>query len=66
MLLVRTASHAASATATDGRVPANAPETPSLDEVVRTLHRKGANQRAIARELNIDRRKIKRPLSEAA
>ena len=39
---------------------------PTLEEVVRAWHDAGHSQRAIARELNIDRRKIKRILDEAA
>jgi Protein of unknown function (DUF2637) len=65
MLLVRTASRTASAMPTDRLVPANADE-PIIDEVVRAMYQKGTSQRAIARELNIDRRKVKRAISEAA
>jgi hypothetical protein len=39
---------------------------PSLEQTVRTWHEAGHSQRAIARELNIDRRKIKRILDQAA
>lgn len=65
MLLVRTASRATSAVSAHSLVLANASEEPTLDEVVRTMHREGISQRAIARELNIDRRKVKRAIGEA-
>lgn len=39
---------------------------PSLEQTVRAWYQAGHSQRAIARELNIDRRKIKRILDEAA
>ena len=39
---------------------------PSLEQTVRAWHRAGHSQRAMARELNIDRRKIKRILDRAA
>ena len=42
------------------RVPASAPE---LDKTVQTWHCCGRSQRAIARELGIDRRKIKRMIN---
>ena len=38
---------------------------PTLDQTVRTRHEASHSQRAIARELNIDRRKIKRILDRA-
>jgi hypothetical protein len=63
MLLVRTASRADSAMPTGGPTPAIAPGDSDLGEVVRAMHQKGASQRAIARELNIDRRKVKRSLA---
>lgn len=39
---------------------------PALEQTVRTWYQAGYSQRAIARELNIDRRKVKRILEEAA
>jgi hypothetical protein len=41
-------------------------EAPSLDQTVRAWHGAGRSQRAIARELNIDRRKIKRIIDHPA
>ena len=37
-----------------------------LEQTIRARHDAGHSQRAIARELNIDRRKIKRILDQAA
>ena len=39
---------------------------PTLEQTVRARHEAGQSQRAIARELNIDRRKVKRILDQAA
>jgi hypothetical protein len=39
---------------------------PSLEQTIRAWYQAGHSQRAIARELNIDRRKIKRILDQAA
>ena len=39
---------------------------PTLEQTVRARHQTGHSQRAIARELNIDRRKVKRILDQAA
>jgi DNA-binding transcriptional regulator LsrR (DeoR family) len=39
---------------------------PALEQAVRTWHQAGHSQRAIARALNVDRRKIKRILDQAA
>lgn len=70
MLLVRTASHAAQglddALPMDHRAPGNVPAQLTLEEAVHSLHRSGTSQRAIARQLNIDRRKVKRLLDQAA
>ena len=66
MMLVRTTSRAAPDATGEDRVPASTPEVQVIEEVVRALHQDGASQRAIARELNIDRRKVKRALGEAA
>jgi hypothetical protein len=40
-------------------------EAPSLERTVRAWHNAGHSQRAIARELNIDRRRVRRMLDEA-
>jgi DNA-binding transcriptional regulator LsrR (DeoR family) len=37
-----------------------------LEQTVRARHEAGHSQRTIARELNIDRRKVKRILDQAA
>jgi hypothetical protein len=66
MLLVRTASRTASATSAERLLPTSVPGEPTIDEVVQAMHQQGTSQRAIARELNIDRRKVKRVISEAA
>lgn len=42
------------------------PEVPSLEQVVREWHNAGHSQRAIARELSIDRRKVKLIIDRAA
>ena len=39
---------------------------PTLEQTVRAQHQAGHSQRAIAREFNIDRRKVKRILDQAA
>jgi hypothetical protein len=62
MLLVRNASRSKFAEAAGLSVP----EVPDLDEMVRAMHQEGTSQRAIARQLSIDRRKVKRALSEVA
>jgi DNA-binding transcriptional regulator LsrR (DeoR family) len=43
-----------------------APDASVLGQAVRAWHDAGHSQRAIARELNIDRRKVKRILEDAA
>ena len=43
-------------------VPPAVAEAPTLAQTVLTWHEAGRSQRAIARELNIDRRKVKRIL----
>jgi hypothetical protein len=44
----------------------DAPPAPSLEQTVRAWHAADHSQHAIARELNIDRRKVKRILGQAA
>ena len=46
--------------------PLELPVAPTLEQTVRARHEAGHSQRAIARELNIDRRKVKRILDQAA
>ncbi len=46
-------------------VPLELPVAPMLEQTVRARHEAGHSQRAIARELNLDRRKIKRILEAA-
>jgi Protein of unknown function (DUF2637) len=46
--------------------PLAPPEAPSLEQTVRAWHNAGHSQRAIARELNIDRRKVKSIIDQAA
>ncbi len=67
MLLIRSA-HQASAQRSAGTTPnlpvplarQDAPPASALlEQAVRARHRAGHSQRAIARELNIDRRKVK-------
>ena len=60
--LVRTAHQAAKPT--DYHGPADAPAKPVLEDAVHSLHRAGTSQRAIARRLNIDRRRVKRVLDQ--
>jgi hypothetical protein len=66
MLLVRTASRAASADPANRPEQAATPDAQTIDQVVRTMYQEGMSQRAIARELKIDRRKVKRAISQAA
>lgn len=42
------------------------PSAPTLEQTVRAWHDAGHSQRAMARELNIDRRRVKRIIEEAA
>jgi hypothetical protein len=46
--------------------PLELPVAPMLEQTIRARHDAGHSQRAIARELNIDHRKIKRILDQAA
>src|SRR5258708_2707517 len=47
-------------------VPPVVPDVPTLERTVRDRHEAGHSQRAIARDLNIDRRKVKRLIERAA
>ena len=56
------------ADATGHPVPVPAPglpDGPSLEQTARAWHEAGHSQRAIARELNIDRRKVKKIIEPA-
>jgi hypothetical protein len=46
--------------------PLELPGAPTLKQIVRERHQTGHSRRAIVRELNIDRRKVKRILDQAA
>jgi Protein of unknown function (DUF2637) len=46
--------------------PSELAEAPSVEQTVRAWHNVGRSQRAIARELNLDRRKVKRIIDQAA
>jgi Protein of unknown function (DUF2637) len=50
----------------DSGVPPAPTGAPSIEQTVRAWHNAGYSQRAIARELNLDRRKVKRILDRAA
>jgi hypothetical protein len=49
----------------DGDAPSALTGAPSMEQTVRAWHHAGRSQRAIARELNLDRRKVKRILDGA-
>jgi hypothetical protein len=49
---------------TDGDAPPALPEAPSVEQTVQAWHNAGHSQRAIARELNLDRRKVKRIIEQ--
>ena len=73
MLLIRSSHQPASeecpATPKIPHVPAlaqRAPSAPTLEQTVSAWHEAGQSQRAIARELSIDRRKIKQIIEKAA
>jgi antitoxin (DNA-binding transcriptional repressor) of toxin-antitoxin stability system len=51
---------------TDHDAPCALTGPPTLEQTVRDWHQAGHSQRAIARALNIDRRKIRRMLDQAA
>jgi hypothetical protein len=59
------ASDAEDRAAAEDDAPADAADTAALDQVVRERYAAGASQRAIANELNIDRRRVKRILAES-
>jgi hypothetical protein len=50
----------------DSDTPPALTGAPSIEQTVRAWHNAGHSQRAIARELNLDRRKVKRILDKAA
>ncbi len=54
------------APASNDDVPLVTSPMPSLEQTVRAWHKAGHSQRAIARELNIDRRKVKQIIDRAA
>ena len=54
------------APASDHDAPLLRAPMPSLEQTVRAWHEAGHSQRAIARELNIDRRKVKQIIERAA
>jgi hypothetical protein len=64
MQLVRTANRDVKSMDHYGRADAPVPST--MEDAVRSLHRAGTSQRAIARELNIDRRKVRHVLDQVA
>ena len=77
MLLVRTHQRAGSdesdavtvsqpALLADQAEPSAAPTVISLEQMVRTWHAEGRSQRAIARDLAMDRRKVKQIIDRAA
>jgi hypothetical protein len=77
MMLIRTESATTEQRATDeaerryasvsrSDAPPEAPHAPTLEQVVRARYEAGESQRAIARELNIDRRKVKRIIEQLA
>jgi hypothetical protein len=47
-------------------VPLGLPVAPALEQTIHARHRAGHSQRAIGRRPNIDRRKVKRILDQAA
>jgi hypothetical protein len=46
--------------------PLEPPVAPTLEQTVHARHEAGHSQRSIARALNVDRRKVKRILDQAA
>jgi hypothetical protein len=51
---------------TDDETPPALTGAPSVEQTVRAWHNAGHSQRAIARELNLDRRKVKRIINQGA
>jgi hypothetical protein len=51
---------------TEHTEPSEVPTTSSLEHTVRNWHTEGRSQRAIARDLNIDRRKVKQIIDRKA
>jgi hypothetical protein len=49
----------------DDDAPPALTEAPGVERTVRAWHNAGHSQRAIARELNLDRRKVKRIIDHA-
>jgi hypothetical protein len=77
MLLIRTGRHMGASDAGPApryrparplahEAPLKLPVAPTLEQTVLARHEAGLSQRAIARELNLDRRKVKRILDQAA
>lgn len=54
------------ASAVQRDAPPTPPEAPTLEQIVRTRYEAGDSQRAIARDLEIDRRKVKRIVEQPA
>jgi len=65
MLLVRTAHSMPSFLRSHDQTPTTSPGAPDVDDVVRAMHHEGVSQRAIGRQLGIDRRRVKRVITEA-
>ena len=51
---------------TDDCAPPELAEAPGVEQTVRAWHNAGRSQRAIAREFNLERRKVKRIIDQAA
>jgi hypothetical protein len=62
----RVTSPCSSVPITEHKAPPALTQAPGLEQAVREWHNAGQSQRAIARELNIDRRKVKRIIDQAA
>lgn len=48
----------------DDLAPPELPAAPSMEQTVRAWHNAGHSQRVIARELNLDRRKVRRIIDQ--
>ena len=70
MMLIRTGRQPREGSADIGpwyqAAPRELPVAPTLEQTIRAWHDAGRSQRAIARELNLDRRKVKRILNQVA